>query len=204
MGKINFIDLGTHKGEEIEMFLQEVKNRKIDYSIYGFEAMPKTYQTLKKNFSSRANINIYNYAITDKQGIVKIYKSSSSLGNSIYKTKNNVNPALFEEVNSISIVDWIKDNIKTYKEDINILRFNIEGAELLLIKDLINKDFSKHIDLFLGARKGADILKCKEIADQYSNYLQLLEKNNIEIHYYCEQPSKSVKIFDILNNIPYI
>jgi len=203
MGKINFIDLGTHEGQEIEMFLNEVKDKDISFNIFGFEAMPSTFEKVNSKFQSNPNVVLFNYAISNKKEKIKLYRSHSSLGNSIFKTKSNVNPNKFYEVDSISIVDWIKENIPSYQEDINILRFNIEGAELVLMKDIVEKDFTKHINLFLGAKVGADILKCSEIADEYDSYVKLLEKNNIEIHYYCEQPSKSVKIFDILNNISY-
>lgn len=198
MGKINFIDLGTHKGEEIEMFLNEVKDKKSDFEIYSFEAMPSTFKKVNSKFMNNGKVRIYNYAISNKKGKTKIYQASSSNGNSIFKTKNNVNPSKFYEVDSISIVDWIKDNIPSYKEDTNILRFNIEGAELLLMRDIVKKDFTQHIDLFLGAKVGADILKCSEISHEYDSYVKLLEENNITIHFYCEFAPKSIKIFDVL------
>ena len=198
MGKINFIYLGTHIGQEIEMFLNEVKDKETDFEIYSFEAMPSTFRQVNSKFMSKDKVRIYNYAISNKKGKTKIYEASKTLGNSIFKTKNNVNPNKFYEVDSISIVDWIKDNIPSYKEDINILRFNIEGAELLLIRDIVEKDFTKHINLFLGARVGADILKCSEIVDEYDSYIELLKENNIVIHYYCETPLKSIKIFEYL------
>lgn len=198
MEKINFIDLGVHQGQEIRMFLNEIKGKDIPFEIFGFEAMPSTFKQINSNFKSNPKINIFNYAISDKNGKIKIYEASSNLGNSIFKTKNNVNPNKFYEVDSISIVDWIKENISTYQEDINILRFNIEGAELLLMRDIVEKNFTQHIDLFLGAAIGADILKCSEIAGEYNSYKKLLEDNNIKIHYYCETPTKSIKIFDYL------
>ncbi len=198
MGKINFIDLGTHQGEEIEMFLSEVNDEKVDFEIYSFEASPSTFKKVNSKYKSNPNVTIFNYAIANKKGKVRIYQASKSNGNSIFKTKNNVNPNKFYEVNSISIVDWIKENIPSYQEDTNILRFNIEGAELLLMRDIVEKDFREHISLFLGARVGADILKCSEIKGEYGSYVKLLKENNIKIHFYCECPSKSIKIFDHL------
>jgi FkbM family methyltransferase len=190
--RINYFDLGLHKGEEIGMFLRQINKYDIPYNIYGFEAHPVFAESIKNQFKDD-NINIYNYAISDKEDLVKLYLSTThTLGNSIYASKNNVNTNNFYEVKSISFVDWVKHNVPDYKECINLLRFNIEGAELLLLNDIIDKDFTQHIDVFLGSHPAKDIRKCSEIANQADPFLQKLKDNGIEIYPYC---------FDIKNNI---
>lgn len=184
MTKVNYFDLGLHKGEEVTMFLNEISPYDLPYEIYGFEAHPE-YANSVKSLHQADNIHIYNYAISNKAGTAKLYLSPSSLGHSIYASKHNVSANKYFEVETISFVDWVKENVPDYQESVNLLRFNIEGAELLLLNDIIDKDFTKHIDLFLGSHPGKDIKKCGEIADQVTSFLEKLDENGIVIYPYC-------------------
>jgi hypothetical protein len=104
----------------------------------------------------------------------------------------------FVEVTSISFVDWVKQNVTDYKSSFNILRFNIEGAELPLIQDIVNKNFRQYIHVFLGAVPGADILKVSEIQSQYDYYIKLLKDNTIDILPYCQALKNNVTIKNII------
>lgn len=182
--KINYFDLGLHRGEEIGMFLKQISSYDIPYEIFGFEAHP-TYASNVEKLYEADNIHIYNYAISDKSGMAKLYLANTSLGNSIYASKNNVNVDKYFEIETISFVDWVKENVPDYESAINLLRFNIEGAELLLLNDIIDKDFTRHIDLFLGSHPGKDIKKCSEIAGEVDSFLKKLDDNGIVIYPYC-------------------
>lgn len=184
MTKVNYFDLGLHKGEEIKMFLNEVSPYNLPYEIYGFEAHPE-YANRIRDLYQADNIHIYNYAISNKTGTTRLYLSPSSLGHSIYVSKNNVSANKYFEVETISFVDWVKENVPDYRESINLLRFNIEGAELLLLNDVIDKNFTEYIDLFLGSHPGKDIRKCSEIAGQVDSFLKKLDDNGIVIYPYC-------------------
>jgi FkbM family methyltransferase len=184
--KVNYFDFGLFDGEEINMFLNDIKDFNVDINVYGFEANPIFYEKIKNRFSHNNKIKIYNLAISDKNEKVKLYLEKTGQGNSIFRTKNNVDPNNYYTVDGISFVDWLNDNLPNFVNDINIVRFNIEGAELLLINDMISKNVIKHFSLFLGSHVGVDILKVSEIQKEYQNYLKTLKDNKIEIKLYCK------------------
>jgi FkbM family methyltransferase len=184
--KVNYFDFGLFDGEEINMFLNDIKDFNVDVNVYGFEANPIFYEKIKNRFIHNNKIKIYNLAISDKNEKVKLYLEKTGQGNSIFKTKNNVDPNNYYTVDGISFVDWLNDNLPNFVNDINIVRFNIEGAELLLINDMISKNVVKHFSLFLGSHIGVDILKVSEIQKEYQNYLKTLKDNKIEIKLYCK------------------
>lgn len=184
--KVNYFDLGLFDGEEINMFLNDIKDFNVDVNVYGFEANPLFYEKIKKRFQDNEKIKIYNLAISDKKDKVKLYLEKTGQGNSIYKSKNNVNPNEFYIVDSISFVDWLYEYLPSFVNDINIIRFNIEGAELLLINDMVSKNVVKYFNLFLGSHIGVDILKVNEIKQEYQNYIKTLNDNNIKIKLYCK------------------
>lgn len=186
--KINYFDLGLYDGAEIDMFIDDVSKLNYDYSIYGFEAQPSFASKLQKKYNKNKHVHIHNLAIYNRADRIKLYLqnyNNGGDGNSIYSTKHNVLADSFVYVDSISIVDWIKENVADYETSYNILRFNIEGAELPLITDIINKNFVNNINLYLGSIVGLDILKVSEIKDKYTLYLDLLTQHNINILPYC-------------------
>jgi FkbM family methyltransferase len=186
---INYFDLGTHKnGTEINMFLRAVQNMDVPYNIYGFEAHPDLAQQAAERYAEYPEVKIYNIAISDKNEKIELYLNRGrGLGNSIFKTKNNVDAKKFVEVEGVVFSDWVRDN-KIDLTMINILRFNIEGAELHLMNDLVLSGLYKDIDLILAPSTGGDILKCKETKPLYGYYIEMLKRHNIRTIFFKRTP----------------
>lgn len=205
--KINYFDLGAHAGEEIDMFLSEIKNSGYQYSVHAFEAHPDYANKLTDKFKLDSNVFIHNFAITSMEQdmqLIKLYLASSSEGNSIFSSKFNVSLNNYVDVIGISFVNWVKNNITDLDTCINILRFNIEGAELLLVNDIINQNFVNKFQVYLGSTPGADIRKCKEIAHLYESHINLLMDNNINILPYChafKSYNGNINIVDIVQKL---
>lgn len=149
--KITYIDIGLHKeGKEIEMFLECAKGH--DVTVYGIEANPNYIQGLKDRYINFPNVHILNYAIADKDKgePVKLYLSPSSdgHGNSIYSDKNNVTDDYVEAVGA-NLSSLINARLTPLSE-INILRWNIEGAEWDLLSDL-RENYLVDFNCFCGA-----------------------------------------------------
>ena len=191
METINYFDIGTHSGNEIQSFLDLIHPFKCN--VYGFEAFKSIYDSLNSRFKDFDNVQTFNLAVSNKNGFENLYlaKGNDYEGNSIFSTKNNVDENDFVTVKSIKFSDWIKENVFDFKEAINIIRFNIEGAELYLIKDLIDSGLHKYFKVYLGSKTGIDILKCSEIADQYDKYNLMLKDAGIIIHQYCHASKKT-------------
>ena len=197
--KINYFDLGLYHGEEIEMFLDSIRPLNIEYTVYGFEGHPDYVRIASDTFKHDTNIHLYNYIISNTNGDAKLYleHGGSGHGNSMYSTKYNVGHS-YINVESISLVDWIIQHVPDYNTSYNILRFNIEGAELPLMHDIINKNFVNVFNLYLGADIGKDIQKVSEIRHEYDSYIKLLQQHNITILPFCKELPYNINLTKIL------
>jgi len=138
-----------------------------------------------------------------KEEKIKLYLVDPSIqpgqvGNSIYRTKNNVTDN-FEEVDSVIFSKWLKENVPSFTEDLNIMKVNIEGAELPLFKDMVNSDILKYFPLIIGA--GHDVDKVSELDS--NEYWKLIEGNNIKIERFCSDynEEKNCNIYDKIKSI---
>ena len=147
------IDIGAHKGETIQEFLNNFKIK----NIYSFEASPKTFkelhvriEILKKKFH-QTNIDIFNTGVGNtnkKNNFYELLDSNSSTFNiidrnsSYYKKKNRIlsffflkNESVIKEieVSQIKLGEFIKKNKII---NIDILKIDTEGYELEVLKGL--------------------------------------------------------------------
>lgn len=175
---INYIDCGLYRGTELGWFL----DMGFEANCYGFEANPKDAEYCKDKFKYYKNVDIFNIAITDETKKVNLYLADGN-GSSIFKSKNNVSDE-FITVAGIKLSDFLIATVKP--NDINILRFNIEGAEWLLINDLVQSGVYTWIDLYLGAGVADDIRKVDELKDKEEEYIKLLNDHDIQILPWCD------------------
>lgn len=192
MIKLNYFDLGLHKdAAEVDMFIDICNKNGFTYSVYGFEAHPKYCENLVLKYKNNKNVEIVNKAVSNNNEKVKLYISEKNdgEGNSIFKTKINVDVNNFVEVDAIKFSNWIEENVPDFKNSNNILRFNIEGAEWYLINDLNNKNLLKYFKVVLGSKP--DIRKVKELVKYLEEYELILKKNNISVKRFTKVNSKN-------------
>jgi len=102
----------------------------------------------------------------------------------------------FEYSKGIIFSKWLKENKIDLENSFNIMKVNIEGAEMHLFEDLVENDLVKHFDIFCGT--GNDVEKITEISSD--EYYKLLEENNIKIYRFSDwQVEKNDSIFDIIS-----
>ena len=192
MKKLNYIDLGFHKGQEIELVLEHYKNYndKFDLTIYGVEAYEPHFLELEKKYKNRDRVKLFNYAINNQKGLTALFisKSDKKLGSSLYSTKNGVNPKSVQLVHGYTFLEFVSKYIKDFKSSVNVLKLNIEGAELSVYENLIKNDMRKHIDLFCG-HPSHDIEKISELSDKKNRYYSLIKEHNIQLSYLCAEGS---------------
>lgn len=189
---ITYIDIGLHKeAKEIRMMLRILeqisleRGEEIPFTVYGYEAHPSYAQRLELLFSEDPRIHIRNAAICSHSGTVNLYLSPASdgEGNSIFSSKNNVLESKSIEVPARRMSDELFQ-IVTNGEigDITILRFNIEGAELEMMEDLIGTGSHELIDIYCGA--ASDIPKVAAISHKYDEYQDMLTDAGIHFQYF--------------------
>jgi len=198
MNKIFYYDLGVYQGTEIDRFIEIMSQLNLEYEIHGFEALPKFYNALKNKYEDKKNVHIHNLIIGSETGQKPLYLSNIPQGHSIYRSKTQCTDK-FVMVDSVKFTDFVGEKFKTQK---NIIKFNIEGAEWDLVRDIVSKGYEQYISLWLGADIGCDILKCKEIAHHYKEYVNILKKKKIKMHRFCENAQeKSEDIVPLIKRV---
>lgn len=189
MKKITYIDLGVWDGKEIDAFVEICTELNLEYKAIGFEPDIELFYKLYLKYKENKKVSILNAAIWRSTEICKLYKSKSSnfQGNSLFSTKNNIDLNEYNDCISIKISDILNSKIL---QEINILKFNIEGAELHLIEDLIVNNKTESINIFLGSTP--DIEKVSEISNQMQRYNNLLSEAKIKIEKFYYKPEKEI------------
>ena len=155
-------DVGANDGESIERFKKIFSK----FKIYSFEPDENAYQRLKKKYHSKQNIEIYDFGISNKNGVQKFYsyahdKISSLMqldaNSKLYKSRKIAKKSGddFEKLKNIKLVkldSFVKD--KSISR-INILKIDVQGYEPEVIegaKDLIenNKIDIIEMEIILG------------------------------------------------------
>ena len=191
--KINYFDFGVYEATEINWMINTFNELGItNYSVYGFEAYPPYFEKLVEKFKDNEKIKILNIAVSDTNDKLKLHLSEKGPeGHSIINTKINLS-SKFVIVDVVDISNWIKNNVADFKDTINIVRMNVEGAEINIFNTLINSGMHKDISIFCGSL--ADIHKIGITESQKTEFLNRLNKNNIEVLYLCKDKPKSINI----------
>ena len=197
MKKLNYIDLGVHTGEEIDIVLQDYSDYQDDFdlTIYGVEANPNLFHFLVEKYQHFDNVKLFNNAITMESGLSRLYLGEGTLASSIYPTKKNVtNQSVL--VMAYSFCDFINNNILDFEDSFNVLKLNIEGAELAVYENLIEKNMVEDIDIFCGHHHH-DIEKIPELESKRERYYSLIKEYGLELEYLCGEvnPDNSINIF---------
>ena len=154
-----FFDIGAHKGETIDLFMQNFNINKF----YSFEASPKNFEILKKNVSKYKDKKIYieNVAIgssSEKASLKQVQESSSStltninLESKYFKKKQKILNFFSKKKYYTNISIEIKTlyeylNSKLIK-NIDFLKIDTEGYEFKVLLGLKNKLLNVKIVLF--------------------------------------------------------
>jgi len=207
MKKINYFDLGLGPYPyELESMVRDVfpKFKNITYKAYGIEAHPNYIKTAEKLFKNENNIYLFNLAISNKKGIEKLYLQKNTqdgnLGNSIFETKNNVDRDKYIEVESDTFFSFLIKNNIDLNDSLNILKVNIEGAELYLWEDFKKNNIRDKFQILCGYKQH-DIFKVSELEPKYNQYLTLIKELNINLIHFCHHGEKNFSVENMKKEI---
>jgi FkbM family methyltransferase len=135
-----FFDVGAGKSSENSLIIQKYFN---NFKGYLFEPMPNTYNQLHEKFLNNKKIMTFNFALSNKKGVLKLYDYKDK--NTEHATKNM--ESLLISTNKISTFkvkrDTISNFIKIHKiKKINFLKIDVEGDEynvMLGASKILNK-----------------------------------------------------------------
>lgn len=201
---INYFDLGLWKtADEIDIMVNSVfpKFQNITYTVYGIEAYKPYCQQLEKKYINNKNIKIYNLAINDSKKDISLYMATNDgLGNSIFKSKNNVDKNKSCVVDGNTFSNWLFENNINLENSINIVKLNIEGAELFFWEDIKKSNLINKFNIFCGYPHDHDINKIEELKDKVQYYKELLKELNVNFKYLC-RTDKNLSELTMINSL---
>ena len=88
----------------------------------------------------------------------------------------------------------LKENIDNFEGSINILKMNIEGAESMVVGDLIESDMLKHFQIICGYDLLADVRKIPELENTNKEFEKILKDNDVlsRFIHFCADNEKNV------------
>ncbi len=129
-------------GANIGFYAKILSNLTTDKGkVFCFEPDSLNFKYLKRNTHSINNIILFNKAVSDKEGEIKVYKSK--LLNVDHRTYPVNNYESIEEIESVSIDELLRMNII---EKVNVIKIDIQGYEMIAFKGM-NNLLSNSLDL---------------------------------------------------------
>jgi FkbM family methyltransferase len=147
-----YFDFGTHThGRELKLMVDSILPSISDsFRAYGFEASTDSFERVQNEFAGKANVTLVHGALCFAEaahGKVRLYKDSGSgLGDSIHRTGSSA----YEEVPALRFSSWLREHSLDLRDNVCLIRMNIEGAEGDVILDLIDAGMTGYVDGYFG------------------------------------------------------
>jgi hypothetical protein len=143
-------------------------------------------EQLKEMITSIENIDLLNF-------------NDFSLNLNLTKLKNKqlINSSFNFSIHFYDLTEngsnWLIENKIDLSNSINILKVNIEGAELFLWEDFKKNNLRDSFHILCG-HPSHDIYKVSELCNQIDYYNSLLVELNINLMHFCHYPSGQLSI----------
>lgn len=145
-----YLDLGLHRAALQVRLMLAWFGPVCDLKVYAFEANPDYFRAASELLEGETRVTIVNAAVVGPDhhgGTVSLYLDGrGGLGDSIYSERGETSI----EVPAIRLSDYIRNTAIEVTKKIAIVRMNIEGAELPVLKDLLSTSMAPHIDGWFG------------------------------------------------------
>lgn len=169
-----FIDLGAHRGQ----YCKAVNKLYPEFKIVAFEPNPEQIRELKK----LTYIDLYECAAWDNDTKIPLYIDRKGSGKGTTLMPNKISGKV--DYNSPIYAKAINFSrfIYTYKENIIVVKMNIEGSEFPIFKKMLADDTIKYIDVLIYAGHSKKIqYDGSDLENKIMEQTTVIEKNpNIE------------------------
>lgn len=145
------IDFGGYEGRWANDIYKKYHCR-----IFIFEPVKSYYQIIAERFKNNKKIQVFNYGISDETKTMKIFLQHDA--SSVFTENSNSKHSKYEMIKVLDIIESIKIcNV----DEIDLMKFNIEGGEYLTLPRLISSGY---------------VIKCKNLQIQFHNFIKNSEK----------------------------
>ena len=148
-----FLDVGGHFGETLE----EVLKPKYGFDlVHCFEPIPDCYARIKSVFASEISagkLQVHNFGLSNRTGTQNLYGTGpqkefgEGMGASIFADKVDIDESHFIECRFVSASEFFAEHLRA--DDLIVLKLNCEGAEVLILRDLVDANNIHDIDFIM-------------------------------------------------------
>lgn len=141
LSEINvFVDIGSHKGTYTDLILNNIS---VTEKLILIEPQKHIFKFIKNKYKNNDNIVIYNYVISDKEKIVKLFINKHDLTSSLTKI-NQKNK-------------YLNLKAKLFGGSINQMIINKYNVKSISLKKLVKKEKLNFIDLIKIDTEGHEL-----------------------------------------------
>ena len=151
--------------------------------IYGYELVPSTYQKAMYNINLNPHlshkIEAYNIGVSDEEKEVDIYfDTSNDDGSSLFEIERSHS---VEKAYVKSTYDIVSKIIANHPEEKKVLKFDIEGAEYIMLEQLLKDDLIQNFDILVGETHQGYKDFFAKIPENFENiHLNIIDKHMAE------------------------
>jgi len=167
-----FIDVGAHLGTYTNLIIKNYEKCKV----FMFEPQTRIFKTLKSRFLKQKNILAFNYAISSKNGLKKLYVNKHDLTSTFLR---------FNLKNS-----WLNYKAKLFSSSVKEMTKKIEIVKTRTLKKIIEAKKIKKIDLVKIDTEGHELEVLKGIGNKISKIKCILIEFHQDSIYLSYNPKK--------------
>lgn len=128
----NCVDIGCHEGS----ILAEILRFSPKGTHFAFEPLPAMYQGLLKTFGDIENLSIYDFALSDTEGVFSFQHVVSNPGYSGFLKRRYDRPS--EVVQEITVRANRLDKLIPDNVHVRFIKVDVEGAELQVFRGAVD------------------------------------------------------------------
>lgn len=171
---LTIFDVGAYDGRSIESY-KKVFSKSI---IFSFEPTPNVFKYLVRKYSHRNDVKLFNTALSSEIGEAEFHINNSLLTNSLIESSKDEytsSQISYSTKEKITVKTNTIDNFcKTENIDkINILKIDVQGADIMVLKGAEKTLREKKIDLIFVEVEFLQIYKNQPLFHELSSFLHL-------------------------------